>query len=101
MIFDIHSTWRVKSIFTGRRQTSGRRCGISSKLETLRSHYHDLAHVLRGLEVDLRWGLEGSDRIPKAWREIALDPRAHKRLPLSIRVDEMRVVWRQRLTEPT
>ena len=37
-----------------------------------RLHYHHLANTLRGLEEDLRRGLEGSDRIPEAWHGSAL-----------------------------
>ena len=37
-----------------------------------RAHYHHLATSLRGLEEELRWGLDGSARIPKGWEEIAL-----------------------------
>lgn len=36
-----------------------------------RAHYHYLAASLRTLEADLRWGMEGSSRIPDAWHTIA------------------------------
>jgi hypothetical protein len=58
------------------------------QLETIRKHYHGLAEVLRGLEVDLRWGLEGSDRIPAEWHRIAAEPQPAKKTHLTIRVDE-------------
>ena len=49
--------------------------------------YHNLAQTLRGLEEDLRWGLEGSPRIPDAWRQIALEPAVAFKTPVTIRVD--------------
>lgn len=58
-----------------------------SKLETLRRNYHYLAETLRGLEVDLRWGLEGSDRIPAEWAEIAREPPSVKKTQVSMRLD--------------
>ena len=51
-------------------------------------HYHNLAVTLRDLETDLRWGLDGSDRIPAAWTEIALMPAVAGKTPVTIRVDE-------------
>lgn len=50
-------------------------------------HYHNLAHTLRGLEEDLRWGLDGSARIPAAWTEIAMQPAQPGKLQLTIRLD--------------
>lgn len=52
------------------------------------THYHNLAVTLRALEADLRWGLEGSARIPAAWNEIAREPVVPAKTPLTIRVDE-------------
>lgn len=51
-------------------------------------HYHNLAHTLRDLEEDLRWGLEGSDRIPAEWTAIALEPAVASKTPVTIRVDQ-------------
>lgn len=53
-----------------------------------RLHYHNLAGTLRDLEGDLRWGLDGSDRIPAAWTEIAQSPAVPAKAHLSLRVDE-------------
>ena len=36
-----------------------------------RAHYHHLGTTLRSLEADLRWGMEGSERIPAEWHAIA------------------------------
>jgi hypothetical protein len=36
-----------------------------------RAHYHYLAASLRTLEADLRWGMDGSSRIPDEWHAIA------------------------------
>lgn len=51
-------------------------------------HYHNLAHTLRDLEADLRWGLQDSARIPAAWREIALEPASPGKQQITLRVDE-------------
>lgn len=53
-----------------------------------KQHYHNLAETLRDLETDLRWGLDGSDRIPAAWTQIALEPVVPAKAHLSLRVDE-------------
>lgn len=59
-----------------------------SRVELLRSHYNHMAIELRGLEFDLRWGMEGSDRIPAAWSEIAIEPFCPTKEKLSLRIDE-------------
>ncbi|MGV8985093.1 MAG: BrnA antitoxin family protein [Cypionkella sp.] len=51
------------------------------------AQYHNLAQTLRGLEEDLRWGLDGSVRIPAAWTAIALEPAVPGKTPVTIRVD--------------
>ena len=51
-------------------------------------HYHNLAGTLRDLEEDLRWGLEGSDRIPAAWTAIALEAVVPAKTHLTLRVDD-------------
>ncbi len=58
-----------------------------SRPQPPRAHYHHLATSLRGLEEDLRWGLDGSARIPKAWEEIALGAVAPHKVPVNIRMD--------------
>ena len=50
--------------------------------------YHHLAQGLRDLEADLRWGLDGSARIPAAWHQIVQNPGAPKKVPVTIRLDE-------------
>lgn len=50
--------------------------------------YHDLAGTMRGLEADLRWGLNDSLRIPHEWREIAARPGVPKKRMVTIRLDE-------------
>ena len=59
-----------------------------SQAQYHKAQYHNLAQTLRGLEEDLRWGLEGSVRIPEAWRQIALEPAVPGKVPVTIRVDE-------------
>lgn len=59
-----------------------------TRQELQRSHFNTLATSLRDLETDLRWGLEGSDRIPAAWAEIAAEPFCPVKEKLSLRVDE-------------
>lgn len=49
--------------------------------------YHQLAQVLRDLETDLRWGLEGSARIPAAWHDLAQEAPAPAKAKLTLRVD--------------
>ena len=60
----------------------------SAAARNARAQYHHLAHTLRGLEEDLRWGLDGSDRIPAAWHAIAQQPAVPFKRPMTIRVDE-------------
>ena len=59
-----------------------------SNLELVRRHYNDLAGSLRGLEVDIHWGLDGSDRIPAAWAKIASEPYCPTKTHLTLRLDE-------------
>lgn len=59
-----------------------------SKLDLVRRHYNDLAGSLRGLEVDLRWGLDGSDRIPTEWAAIAAEPYCPFKEKVTLRIDE-------------
>ena len=50
--------------------------------------YHDLAETMRGLEADLRWGLNDSLRVPQAWRAIAEGPAVPAKVKLTLRLDE-------------
>lgn len=59
-----------------------------AKTPTAKAQYHNLAATLRDLETDLRWGLDGSPRIPKAWVEIALTPAVPFKQRMTLRVDE-------------
>lgn len=43
---------------------------------------------MRGLEADLRWGLNDSLRLPPEWREIAARPAVPGKRQVSIRLDE-------------
>lgn len=49
--------------------------------------YHHLAGTLRGLEEDLRWGLDGSPRIPAGWEAILREVTAPAKVKLTIRLD--------------
>ncbi len=49
--------------------------------------YHQLGQVLRDLESDLNWGLEGSARIPAAWHEIAQSRVQPAKDKLTLRID--------------
>ncbi len=49
--------------------------------------YHHLGQTLRTLEADLRWGLDGSPRIPDAWHAIAQNPGPPAKVPVTIRID--------------
>jgi hypothetical protein len=49
--------------------------------------YHQLGQVLRDLEIDLRWGLEDSPRIPREWHQIAQERIQPARQKISLRVD--------------
>jgi uncharacterized protein (DUF4415 family) len=59
-----------------------------TRLELARTHYNHMATHLRGLEFDLRWGMEGSDRIPAAWADIAMEPYCPLKEQVTMRVDE-------------
>lgn len=50
--------------------------------------YHELAETMRGLEEDLRWGLNDTLRIPHEWREIAARPGVPAKRMVTIRLDE-------------
>lgn len=50
--------------------------------------YHALALTLRGLEEDLRWGLNDSLRLPPEWAEIAAQPVVPGKRLVTIRLDE-------------
>ncbi|MCA0271128.1 MAG: BrnA antitoxin family protein [Proteobacteria bacterium] len=49
--------------------------------------YHHLAGTLRGLEEDLRWGLDGSPRIPAGWEAILREVTAPAKVKLTLRLD--------------
>jgi len=49
--------------------------------------FHQLGQVLRDLEADLRWGLDGSVRIPAAWHAIAQDRAQPAKDKVTLRVD--------------
>lgn len=54
--------------------------------------FHQLGQTLRSLEADLRWGLDGSIRIPEAWHQIAqaaFTP-AKEKITLSLDEDVLR-----------
>jgi uncharacterized protein (DUF4415 family) len=59
-----------------------------TRLELARTHYNHMATNLRGLEFDLRWGMEGTDRIPAAWADIAMEPYSPFKERLTLRIDE-------------
>lgn len=50
--------------------------------------YHHLAGTLRGLEEDLRWGLDGSARVPAGWEAILCEAAAPRKVKLTLRLDE-------------
>ncbi len=50
--------------------------------------YHELAETMRGLEADLRWGLNDSLRLPREWTEIARRPAVPGKRMVTIRLDE-------------
>ncbi|MCY1126578.1 BrnA antitoxin family protein [Frigidibacter sp. RF13] len=50
--------------------------------------YHDLACTMRDLEADLRWGLNGSLRIPRDWQEMLREPALPRKVKLTLRLDE-------------
>ena len=53
-----------------------------------RAAYHALAESMRGLEADLRWGLNDSLRIPQGWRAIAEGPAVPKKVKVTLRLDD-------------
>lgn len=59
-----------------------------TRVELMRTHYNHMATHLRGLEFDLRWGMEGTDRIPAEWADIAMEPPCPRKEKLTLRVDE-------------
>lgn len=52
------------------------------------ARYHELAETMRGLEADLRWGLNDSLRIPQGWRAIAEGPAIPRKVKVTLRLDE-------------
>ena len=50
--------------------------------------FHQLGQVLRDLEADLRWKLDGSVRIPQAWHELAQSRALPKRTKITLRLDD-------------
>jgi hypothetical protein len=50
--------------------------------------YHGLACTMRDLEADLRWGLNDSLRLPRAWFEMLREPRVPRKVKLTLRLDE-------------
>jgi len=50
--------------------------------------FHQLGQVLRDLEADLRWKLDGSVRIPATWHEIAQDRQTPAKTKITLRLDE-------------
>ena len=50
--------------------------------------FHQLGQVLRDLETDLRWTLDGSVRIPEAWHQIAQERQQPAKEKVTLRVDE-------------
>jgi hypothetical protein len=57
-------------------------------LEVLNTHYNHMAINLRCLEFDLRWGMEGTDRIPTEWADIAAEPYCPYKEKVTLRLDE-------------
>ncbi|GAB1481060.1 hypothetical protein MASR2M74_36430 [Paracoccaceae bacterium] len=62
------------------------------RLPAPKTAYHHLAQTLRDLETDLRWGLEGSPRIPADWHRIAQEVGPPPKKQITLRLDED--VWR-------
>jgi hypothetical protein len=50
--------------------------------------YHGLACTLRDLEADLRWGLNDSQRLPRAWFDLLREPAVARKVKLTLRLDE-------------
>ena len=55
---------------------------------TPKTAYHALAQTLRDLESDLRWGLDGSPRIPVDWHRIAQEVGPPPKKQITLRLDE-------------
>lgn len=53
-----------------------------------RAACHELAETMRGLEEDLRRGLNDSLRLPREWLEIASDPAVPGKAKVTLRLDE-------------
>ena len=50
--------------------------------------FHQLGQVLRDLESDLRWKLDGSVRIPAAWHAIAQERQQPAKTKVTLRLDD-------------
>ena len=50
--------------------------------------FHQLGQVLRDLETDLRWKLDGSVRIPAEWHDIAQSREQPLKSKITLRVDQ-------------
>jgi len=50
--------------------------------------FHQLGQVLRDLETDLRWKLDGSVRIPAEWHDIAQSREQPLKTKITLRVDQ-------------
>lgn len=50
--------------------------------------YHRLACTLRDLEADLRWGLNDSPRLPRAWFDMLRTPAVAAKRKLTLRLDD-------------
>lgn len=50
--------------------------------------FHQLGQVLRDLETDLRWNLDGSVRIPDDWHRIAQERDQPLKTKITLRVDQ-------------
>lgn len=50
--------------------------------------FHQLGQVLRDLETDLRWKLDGSVRIPAEWHQIAQSRQQPAKAKVTLRLDE-------------
>ena len=49
--------------------------------------FHQLGQVLRDLETDLRWKLDGSVRIPAEWHDIAQSREQPLKSKITLRVE--------------
>lgn len=59
---------------------------MATKAQT-RYAYHQLGQTLRSLESDLRWGLDGSVRIPQAWHDIVQEPDTPPKEQITLKLD--------------